>query len=334
MPNVMKALGQTSATAAAATEFLNLVKDPSFETMTYNATPATNVWTSLTGSLWNIYTNAGANASATTGSLYGSFALSHTLSGSWTTVYLAYGSQNQSGLNTSTAMPVTAGTTYYYGTSFYTNNKGAWQDHNMRIQWYNASGVFLSESSTNVSSSVDTWVRTTGSAVAPANAAWASIVFYQLAALATIRYDGIHFSPVASTNTTYPTGIGTNLTLNSPFTSRLQNALTGAVAASTTVNTYAGAPVAIYTVPAGKQAVVSTLQVANLSTSAQTYRIAHVPSGETLAKKHWIAFDIPIAASSTDPWTTGIAMNSGDILYVASDSADVSFTAHGTEITP
>jgi len=50
----------------------------------------------------------------------------------------------------------------------------------------------------------------------------------------------------------------------------------------------------LYTVPAGKQAIVSTLNVCNVSSSNVTFRVAARRSGATLTTAQFIAFDTPL----------------------------------------
>ena len=88
----------------------------------------------------------------------------------------------------------------------------------------------------------------------------------------------------------------------------------------------------IYTVGSGKQAIVSTLSVANRSTSAGSYRIAVRPDGATLSNEHYLAYDVAISANDTNLITTALALDAGDILTVYSSSANISFGAYGTEI--
>ncbi len=62
----------------------------------------------------------------------------------------------------------------------------------------------------------------------------------------------------------------------------------------------------VYTVGSGKQAIISTITVANRSATARTYRIAVRPTGATLANQHYIAYDVPISANDTTALTLGI----------------------------
>lgn len=89
----------------------------------------------------------------------------------------------------------------------------------------------------------------------------------------------------------------------------------------------------VYTVPSGKQALVSTITVANRSSSPATYRIAARPTAESLADKHYIAYDVSVGGNDTTPITIGVSLNSADIITVYSSSASVSFGVFGTEIS-
>lgn len=88
----------------------------------------------------------------------------------------------------------------------------------------------------------------------------------------------------------------------------------------------------IYTVGAGKEAVVSTITVANRGTSASSYRIAVRPAGTTLANQHYLAYDIAIAANDTTVLTIGLTLQATDVVTVYALSANLSFGIYGTEI--
>jgi hypothetical protein len=88
-----------------------------------------------------------------------------------------------------------------------------------------------------------------------------------------------------------------------------------------------------YTVGSGKQAVVSSLTVCNRAGSSATYRIAVRPTGETLADKHYIAYDSSVPANDTIALTIGLTLDSTDVLTVYASSASVSFNLFGSEIT-
>jgi hypothetical protein len=89
----------------------------------------------------------------------------------------------------------------------------------------------------------------------------------------------------------------------------------------------------IYTVGSGKQAIVSTITVANRSASARTYRIAIRPAGATLANQHYIAYDVSVLANDTTALTLGITLTATDVVTVYASTADLSFGIFGSEIS-
>jgi hypothetical protein len=102
----------------------------------------------------------------------------------------------------------------------------------------------------------------------------------------------------------------------------------GQVAPSATTDT------TLYTSPAGTQTVISTIVVANLSsTETPLYRIAVRPGGETLANKHYLAYDVPIGITDSTTITLGITMAAGDVLTVRSTTANLVFNAFGSQIS-
>jgi len=89
----------------------------------------------------------------------------------------------------------------------------------------------------------------------------------------------------------------------------------------------------VYTVGSGKQAIVSTITVANRSASPRSYRIAIRPAGATIANQHYLAYDIAIAANDTTALTLGITLTATDVVTVYASSADLSFGVYGSEIS-
>lgn len=90
----------------------------------------------------------------------------------------------------------------------------------------------------------------------------------------------------------------------------------------------------LYAVPSGSSAVVSTIVVANRSTSARTYRLAVKPtSGTTLADEHYIAYDVSIPANDSVALTMGITLASSNVIVTyASAASSLTFTAFGSEL--
>ena len=89
----------------------------------------------------------------------------------------------------------------------------------------------------------------------------------------------------------------------------------------------------LYTVPSGKEAVVSSLSIANLTSTPATFRIAVRPAGATLANVHYFAYDVTVGATDTTVITVGITMTATDIITVYASTANLVFHAYGNEST-
>jgi hypothetical protein len=101
----------------------------------------------------------------------------------------------------------------------------------------------------------------------------------------------------------------------------------GQSAPSATTNTN------VYTVGSGKEAIISTITVANRSATAKTYRIAIRPAGATLANEHYIAYDVSLDGNDTTALTLGITLTATDVVTVYASTADLSFGLFGSEIS-
>ena len=95
----------------------------------------------------------------------------------------------------------------------------------------------------------------------------------------------------------------------------------------------AATPTVAYTVPASTQSVLSTIFVCNRAAINGSYRIAIVPSGESIGNKHYIVSDTVLSANSTDAFTNGITLAASDTIVVYADSANFSFSLFGSEIS-
>lgn len=349
-----KVLGQTTATVAQATETLNLINDPSYEGATLNVGPATaagtqytitgtNTWKYSANDVGNYYAyfNPRGDISTTISIYSGTKAISF-YAGSNTNPpdqFMMYGNgSSTTDITTANAIPVTANATYYFGAFMYchgssdTTKNGTTQ---MQVRWF-GNTTFISTSTITMTKTASAYTRTTSSAIAPSTANYAVIsIFNSFTTTASGRaniVDGIHLSTVATTNTTYPdNALASNITLTTPYTGRLKWNFSGAANASTTFSSYAGAMTDLYTVPSGSSAVVSTLIVNNLSTAATKFRVAVIPSGQTIADKNLMLFDASINANSSEALTLGVTLAAGDKVQIASDVAAVSATAFGSE---
>lgn len=88
----------------------------------------------------------------------------------------------------------------------------------------------------------------------------------------------------------------------------------------------------LYTVPSATQAVVSTIVIANLTSTAATFRVAIRVAGATLANSQYVAYDITVGASDSTALTLGITLGAADVITVYGSTANLTFTAFGSEI--
>lgn len=72
----------------------------------------------------------------------------------------------------------------------------------------------------------------------------------------------------------------------------------------------------VYTVPAGKSAVLSTVSV---------------PSGATLANQHYVAYEAVLPAYSTDYHRAGFTLAAGDFVVARCSTTDLSVVICGDE---
>lgn len=346
-----KVLGQTASTAAAATTIKNLLKDSSFEsntltarvnittTSSYQPIPTSPSWRYFfAGNTNNTVSNSIIEGIATP---WGNTAIGFVASG--TTGYNHIRQGNPTGTTTSTptgttfidfanATPVTGGTTYYYGFSIYATNVS---NPESEVFWFASDGTYISVSFLNHGniSAANSWQRISMTATAPSNAAYATVgTYYYVTGSNKVFWDGMYFG-TSSTDATsgYTSPVLPSIAVTTaPFDKKTNGHSSETYASSETIS-YAGAQTVLYTVPAGKSTVVSTISVANLTSVSTTYRIAVIPSGETLAKKHFTHMDIPINGNTTNTVTIGMTLNAGDKIQIAADTANVAFTAFGSE---
>ena len=89
----------------------------------------------------------------------------------------------------------------------------------------------------------------------------------------------------------------------------------------------------LYTVPAATSAVISTINICNQAITTGNFRIAVRPAGETLAAKHYIAYDTVLAGLDSIAMTMGVSLATTDVITVYASSSTFSFSAFGAEIT-
>jgi hypothetical protein len=89
---------------------------------------------------------------------------------------------------------------------------------------------------------------------------------------------------------------------------------------------------ALYTVPAATQAIVSTLTVCNQAATDGTFRVSVSVNGATLSAKEYIAYDISLSGKGFITLTLGLTLGAADVVRIYASSANLSFSAFGTEI--
>lgn len=88
-----------------------------------------------------------------------------------------------------------------------------------------------------------------------------------------------------------------------------------------------------YLVPAATQAVISTIIVANRSSTRTKFRIAVVINGEGADDKQYIAYDVDIEGNDIQEITVGATLGAGDRIRVYATLATLSFNVFGVEVT-
>jgi len=92
----------------------------------------------------------------------------------------------------------------------------------------------------------------------------------------------------------------------------------------------------LYQVPAGKEAVLSTITVCNATASATSYRLgitASATAASAIALSEIIAFNATVPANDTSALTLGITLNDRRKLIGYGNSASVVFGVFGSEIS-
>ena len=79
--------------------------------------------------------------------------------------------------------------------------------------------------------------------------------------------------------------------------------------------------------------VVSTLVIANLAASSATFRVAVRVAGAALANSQYVAYDVSVGANDSTALTLGITLAATDVITVYASTANLTFTAFGSEIS-
>lgn len=87
----------------------------------------------------------------------------------------------------------------------------------------------------------------------------------------------------------------------------------------------------LYVAPSGKEAVVSTLAIAEHGGDFAQFDVLVSPSGAAASDTHILIKDGQLGAKDTLFFTIGIALAPTDVIRVKASTADVTFTAFVNE---
>ena len=91
----------------------------------------------------------------------------------------------------------------------------------------------------------------------------------------------------------------------------------------------------LYTCPSATETVVSTIIIANRAAAADTFRLAIRTDGDAISDKHFVAYDVPVAANDSTTLTLGITVEATDVISVRAGgtASELSINAFGAEVT-
>ena len=87
----------------------------------------------------------------------------------------------------------------------------------------------------------------------------------------------------------------------------------------------------LYTCGVANGTVVSTVNVSNTSSTADTIRVAVRPAGATLANQHYQVFGLTVPGNGQYTWQCGITLANTDVITIYSTNGTCAFGAFGQE---
>ena len=88
----------------------------------------------------------------------------------------------------------------------------------------------------------------------------------------------------------------------------------------------------LYAVPTGKEAVCSSLTVANLTADDILYRVRVRVAGEAAANKQTLVYDTAAAGGVSQALQLSMTVSAGDIVEVYAASTSLAFNLFGSEL--
>jgi hypothetical protein len=90
----------------------------------------------------------------------------------------------------------------------------------------------------------------------------------------------------------------------------------------------------LYTVPAGAEAIISTITATNVTGDAEQIRIFIVPDGGSPSESNALVYDPGLFSFTVQAFTIGVTLAAGDTIQVRSAEADsITFQAFGQELS-
>jgi len=89
----------------------------------------------------------------------------------------------------------------------------------------------------------------------------------------------------------------------------------------------------IYAVPSGANAVISTVNVCNITSGNVTFRLAARQGNATLTTRQYLVYDTAVPPQDSIGLSLGISLGAGDVLTAFSFQGNTTFNVFGTEIT-
>lgn len=83
----------------------------------------------------------------------------------------------------------------------------------------------------------------------------------------------------------------------------------------------------LYTVPAGKEAIVSTIAICESAGTPTIYRVLLRANGDAATAAHRLIYGVPVDGNDTTFVTVGLALSAGDVITVWAGTGDVTFQA-------
>ena len=87
----------------------------------------------------------------------------------------------------------------------------------------------------------------------------------------------------------------------------------------------------LYTCGVANGTVVSTINAANTSATADTIRIAVRPAGAALANQHYVAYNVAVPANGQYSLQGGLTLANTDVITIYSTNGTCAFNAYGQE---